>query len=173
MDKMKLESTGPTSFTMEGKIDSVLQDFDQDEIDAFVLAYRQFTQNNDPISINSLGLIYARAWMPPGPRRNYEEIRACLNRELDAYSDLIFGNYRITVRALVEIVLYGDLAHAKSDKAEIVESWQKSGIMGCVWAEFFAAMRALMERLKQIRGLNEMMLAVANPYAPGGHSAGK
>lgn len=32
MDNMRLETTGPTSFAMEGIIHSVLEDFDQDEI---------------------------------------------------------------------------------------------------------------------------------------------
>jgi hypothetical protein len=148
---------------MQGTIYSWLEDFDQDEIAAFVLDYRQYTQNNDPISISSLARIYERPWMHPGARKNFEEYRAHFNRELDAPSKLMFGNDAMSVRTLVEIVLYGGLAHSNSEKADTFESWEKSGIMGMVWAVFFAAMRDLMQTLKQLRGLNEQVLAVADP----------
>jgi hypothetical protein len=163
MEKMKFEKTGPTSFTMQGTIYSSLQDFNQDEIAAFVLDYRQYTQNNDPISINSLARIYGQPWMHSGARKSFEESRSRFNRALDASSTLTFGNYEMSVRELVEIVVYGGLAHSNHEKAEIFESWEKSGIMGTVWAVFFAAMRDLMRTLKQLRALNEQVLAVADP----------
>jgi ribosomal protein L30 len=163
MEKMKLETTGPTSFTMQGTIYSSLEDFNQDEIAAFVLDYRQYTQNNDPISINSLARIYEQPWMHSSARKNFEESRSRFNRELDASSTLTFGNYEMSVRELVEIVVYGGLAHSNRKKADIFESWEKSGIMGTVWAVFFAAMRDLMQTLKQLRALNEQVLAVTDP----------
>jgi ribosomal protein L30 len=163
MENMRFEKTGPTSFTMEGIIYSSLEDFDQDEIAAFVLDYRQYTQNNDAISIASLARIYGRAWMQSGARKNFEEIRARFNQKLDASSSLIFGDYHMSVRELIEIVVYGGLAHSNPKKAEIFERWEKSGIMGMVWAEFFAAMRGLMQTLKQLRTLNDQVLALADP----------
>jgi len=163
MDKMKFKKTGPVSFTMEGIIHTSLEDFDQDEIAAFVLDYRQYTQNNDAISIGSLARIYNRPWMHSAARKNFEEIRARFNRELDAPSSLIFGDYHMSVRTLVDIIVYGGLAHSNPEKAKIFESWEKSGIMGMVWAEFFASMRLLMHTLKQLRTLNDQVLAVADP----------
>lgn len=163
MENMKLQKTGPTTFTMQGTIYSSLEDFDQDEIAAFVLDYRQYTQNNDPISISSLARIYGRPWMHSSARTNFEEIRAVFNRKLDASSSLIFGDYHMSVRELIEIVVYGGLAHSNPKKAEIFESWEKSGIMGMVWAEFFAAMRGLMQTLKQLRTLNDQVLAFSDP----------
>jgi ribosomal protein L30 len=163
MDNVSIEKTGPMRFTMEGIIRSSLQDFDQDEIAAFVLDYRQYTQNNDAISIGSLARIYGRTWMHSGPRRNFEEIRTHFNRKFNASSTLIFGDYHMSVRTLVDTVVYGGLAHSNPQKAEIFESWENSGIMGIVWAEFFAAMRDLMQTLKLLRKLNEVVLAVADP----------
>jgi large subunit ribosomal protein L30 len=163
LDDMKFEKTGAMSFAMKGTLHSFLEDFDQDEIAAFVLDYRQYTQNNDAISISSLARIYGRAWMHSGARKNFEEIRARFNRELDASSSLVFGDYHMSVRTLVDIVVYGGLAHSNPEKAEIFKSWEKSGIMGIVWADFFAAMRDLMQTLKQLRTLNDQVLAVADP----------
>ena len=73
---------------------------------------------------------------------------------------------RLTVRELVDIVVYGGLAHSNPQKAEIFEAWEKSGIMGFVWAIFFAAMRDMMLALQQLRTLNEQVLAVADPKRP-------
>ncbi len=163
MENIRLEKTGLTSFTMEGIIRSSLKDFDQDEIAAFVLDYRQYTQKNDAISVSSLARIYDRPWMHPGARKNFEEIRARFNRELDASCSLIFGDDHMKVRTLVDIVVYGGLAHSNPEKAQIFEEWEKSGIMGIVWADFFAAMRGLMQTLKQLRTLNDQVLTVADP----------
>jgi hypothetical protein len=163
MEDMTIEKTGPASFTMTGRIHSFLEDFDHDEIAAFVLEYRQFTQKNDPISIASLARIYARPWMPAGPRANFEELRAGLNDKLDAPCTMIFGDYQMSVRTLVDIVVYGGLAHSNTEKAEIFESWEQSGIMGMIWADFFAAMRGLMRTLTIIRSLNSMVIARADP----------
>jgi hypothetical protein len=62
----------------------------------------------------------------------------------DADSKIIFGEQAITIREIVETVVYGALAHANPGRARIFEEWEKSGIMGLIWAEFFAAMRSLM-----------------------------
>jgi ribosomal L30p/L7e-like protein len=79
LEKMNVESTGPTTLTITGRVHSVLRDFDQDEIDAFVLNYRVFTQDNDQLSIRSLSRIYESTWMPAEARQNFEEARAQLN----------------------------------------------------------------------------------------------
>jgi ribosomal protein L30 len=163
MDKMTLKKTGPTSFEMQGVIYSSLEGFDQDEIAAFVLDYRQYTQKNDAISISSMADIYERPWIHIGARKIFEEFRAQLNRALDTPSTMIFGSYQMSVRELVDIVVYGGLAHSNAEKAETFESWEKSGIMGFVWAIFFAAMRDLMRTLRQIRMLNEQVLSLADP----------
>jgi len=162
-DKPTLQTLGPARFAIEGQVQSFLEDFDQDEINAFVLDYRQYTQNNDAISIGSISRIYSQPWMHPGARQNFEEIRRRTNRMFDAGSHLLFGDYHMPVRELVEIVVYGGLAHSNPEKANIFEDWENSGMMGYVWAPFFAAMRDLMRYLKQIRTLNEQVLDVADP----------
>lgn len=172
MHNIKIEQTGPASFSMEGTIYSDLEMFDQDEIAAFVLDYRQYTQQNDAISIASLARIYGRPWMHAGARRNFEEIRARFNGELDAQTSLMFDQYCMNTRTLVDIVVYGGLAHSNPRKAEVFESWEQSGIMGIVWAEFFACMRGLMGALKQIRTLNEQVLSVADPLTRASRQGG-
>jgi large subunit ribosomal protein L30 len=83
MENVKFEKTGPLNFEIKATVYSFLEDFDQDEIAAFVLDYRQYTQNNDAISIGSLARIYSRPWMHSGARKNFEEVRARYNHERD------------------------------------------------------------------------------------------
>src|SRR5262245_46644459 len=60
MNDPTFESTGDR-FTILARIDSWLEDFEEDEIDAFVLTFRLFTQDNDRISLRSLSKIYANS----------------------------------------------------------------------------------------------------------------
>jgi len=172
-EHMDVESTGPTTLTITGRVHSVLEDFDQDELDAFVLSYRLFTQDNDPLSIGSLSKIYASAWMPAEARQNFDEARRRLNEYLDSKATVEFGDIKISIRDLVDIIVYGGLAHSNPRKAEIFESWEKSGVMGFIWAEFFAYMRELMEVLEFLKKLNEQVLANSKYFlAPGKKIAG-
>jgi large subunit ribosomal protein L30 len=82
---------------------------------------------------------------------------------LKAPSSLIFGDYEMSMGELVEIVVYGGLTHSNPKKAKIFEAWEKLGIMGFVWAAFFAAMRDFMRMLKHLRTLNEQVLGFADP----------
>jgi ribosomal protein L30 len=169
-EHVDVESTGPTTLTITGRVHSVLEDFDQDELDAFVLSYRVFTQDNDPLSIRALSRIYEGAWMPEEARQNFEEARSRLNEYFDSTATVEFGDTKISVRDLVDIIVYGGLAHSNPRKAEIFESWQKSGVMGLIWAEFFACMREFMEVLEFLKRLNEQVLANAKHFlspAPG------
>jgi large subunit ribosomal protein L30 len=159
IDKATVTWTGPTTFEVHGIIYSQLEGFDQDEIAAFVLDYRQYTQGNDPISIGNLAKIYNEPWMPVEAAGRFSEIRAYLNRYLDSQSKLDIEGTRWSIRELAHVVVYGGLAHANTKKAKTFEAWEGSGIMGYVWAEFFAHLRVLMKTLEQIRALNEQLIA--------------
>jgi hypothetical protein len=64
---------------------------------------------------------------------------------------------------LIDTVVYGGLAHANPEKAAIFESWEQSGIMGLIWAEFFAYLRGFMDTLKYFRLLNSHVIGMADP----------
>jgi len=163
-EKMEIESTSPTTLTLTGRMHSALRDFDQDELDAFVLNYRVFTQDNDQLSIRSLSRIYGSSWMPAEARENFEEARTQLNEHLNSQATVEFGDTKISIGDLVYVVTYGGLAHSNPKKAEIFESWEQSGVMGIIWAEFFAHMRTLMATVKFIKSLNEQVLANAKHF---------
>jgi hypothetical protein len=159
MDKAQFERTGPARFSILGQIDAWVEDFDQDEIDAFVLTFRLFTQNNDRISLRNLSAIYASDWLQGGNVREcFEDARKSLNQYLDSAATVLFGEDAVSVRSIVDIIIYGGLAHTNAEKSKIFESWKNSGAMGFIWADLFAYARHAVEILQYLRGLNTGVL---------------
>jgi hypothetical protein len=158
---ISFESTGALSFAIKGTVHSWLEDFSQDEIDAFTLTYRLFTQDNDQLSVRSLSRIYDNDWMPREARENFSEAREHLNAQLDGYTKLDFGEGPMKLRTLVDIVIYGGLAHTHPHKTRVFESWEGSGVMGLVWGEFHGYARFAADMLRFFRDLNQAVLANA------------
>lgn len=165
MDDVTFEVQRGPYVSMVGRVDAWIEEFDQDEIEAFVLTFRLFTQNNDRISLRSLSQIYASPWMQGGNALEcFEDVRKDLNEHLDNAATIMFGDDQISVRAIVEIVIYGGLAHTNAEKSKIFESWKTSGIMGFIWAEFFAYAKHAVETLKYLRGMNAGILDAIDKY---------
>src|SRR3974390_5884 len=74
-DNPVFHQTGASGFPITGRITSRLEEFNQDEIDAFCLTHRILTQNNDPISVGRLALIYEKPWMPKEARDAFNDAR--------------------------------------------------------------------------------------------------
>ena len=158
-DDAKFKHLGGGQLIIEGRISSWLEDFSQDEIDAFVLTLRLFNQDNDRISIHRLSQIYAAGWIPVEAQKCFEEARNEINNFLGSVSILQFGNQHITVGTIVDIVIYGGMAHTNKQKAEIFSSWINGGIQGFIWAEFHAYARKMLDVLRYFRKLNEQILS--------------
>ena len=96
--------------------------------------------------------------MSENPRECFEDARRQLNEHLDSNATVEFPGGRILVRTLVDIIIYGGLAHSNQQKAKIFESWENSGFIGFIWADFMAYAREAVETLKYIRGLNRGLM---------------
>lgn len=157
-EKPTFRDVGDGTFEIYGRIDSYLENFDQDEIDAFVLTHRILTQNNDALSIASLAKIYAKKWMPKEANAAFNDARTQLNAWLDTAATIEFGQGQIAIRELANIMIYGGLAHSNKVKAAIFESWTTSGMAGFFWAEFFAYAREMLRYFRYFRELNAAVL---------------
>ncbi|MGB5904462.1 MAG: hypothetical protein WBH00_16595 [Xanthobacteraceae bacterium] len=153
MDNVSLEKAEGGRFSIVGRVHSWIEDFSQDEIDAFVLSYRVFTQNNDRLSIPSISRIFAKDWVHPEVRESFENARRQLNDHLDSIATVEFPNGKISVRMVVDIVIYGGLAHSNERKSRIFNVWEGSGFMGFIWADFMAYAKHAVATLKYIRDL--------------------
>lgn len=164
MDAVSIESTGNGQFVISGRFDSEIDDFNQDEIDAFVLTYRIFTQRNDALSLASLAAIFDSEWMPSNAREEFELCRSEINEALDSGATIIFEDYQPSVRFIVDTIIYGGLAHTNEEKAKIFEIWQTVPARGFIWAEFFGFAVLAVSILDRIRRLNEALLQHVETY---------
>jgi hypothetical protein len=165
MKEPVFQDEGGGTRAVVGRVTSWLEDFDQDEIDAFVLTHRILTQNNDALSIGSLAKIYARPWMPEAATAPFNDARDQLNQYLASPATVEFGEYQIAIGQLAEIMIYGGLAHSNPQKSAIFESWVSSGVAGFLWAEFVAYAREMLQYFKYFRDLNEAVLQNLGPNA--------
>jgi hypothetical protein len=165
-EQPRFRRTGDATFEILGRVSSHLSDFDQDEIDAFVLTHRLLTQNNDALSIGSISKIYDKAWMPEEAKVEFDGARTQLNRWLDTPATVQFEECQISVGQLADILIYGGLAHSNKVKAAIFENWTTSGFAGFFWAEFFAYAREMLRYFSFFRDLNVAVMENLVPDAP-------
>lgn len=154
-----MENLGDGQLYFSGKLKSWVPDLDEDDIDAFVLTYRLLTQNNDRLSLARISELYNQDWMPSEATSRFREARTHLNNYLDSAATLEFGTQRIAIRQLVDIVLYGGLAHSNESKAELFCLWVNNlTISGLMWVEFMAAMKEALFVFSYLRRLNETVI---------------
>lgn len=115
-EEFGFKDLGNGRFSFSGKAKTWVPDFEEDEIDAFVLTYRLLTQNNDRLSLANLARIYASDFMHPEAAENYQEAKSSLNETLNSASSISIEDGFFTVRTIVEVVLYGDWRTATREK---------------------------------------------------------
>jgi hypothetical protein len=164
MDDVSSERQERTRASIAGCVDSWVEDFSQDEIDAFVLNYRVLTPDSDRLAIRNLSGIFAKDWMHPLARECFEDARARLNRYRDTAAAVAFPDGYISVRTLVDIIIYGGLAHGNEEKAKVFDSWEHSGFRGFMWADFMASAREAVDTLKYMRGLIRDLIAAIEEH---------
>jgi hypothetical protein len=113
---------------LTGPAEAVFVGPDDDAIRAFVLTIRLFRQDRDGISVRGLADIYATEGIPQGLRGEFDEARNALNDRLDADTMFVFNDERITRRRLLDVFLYGGLAHVDADKRAVYEQWHAFGM---------------------------------------------
>jgi hypothetical protein len=145
--------------TFDAHFVSEVPDLDREEVDAFVLTYRMLTQNNDRFSIGNLAQIYDSDWIPEDAAHNFRESRRLLNDHLDGtYSTANLGE-PIPTRTILEVFLYGALAHSNPAHEQTFLAWTADGGMtGLFWAEFIAALKVMMRFFQHVRDLNAAVL---------------
>src|SRR5258705_241769 len=77
--------------SIQGYVRMSVDEFDQDEIDAFVLTYRMLTQDNDRYSVRRLAKLYESPWVEEDARSCLADARAEIKKILDATARVDFG----------------------------------------------------------------------------------
>jgi len=95
----------------------------QEEIDAFVMTYRFFIQDNEGISIRKMAELYNNPLINQDFRDRFQDARNKLNTFID--SSCAVNN--LPFRRIQDIFIYGSISHANSEKQRIYNEWMSLG----------------------------------------------
>jgi len=149
-----LYNLGDGNFTLSGEMESWVKNYNEDEIDAVILTYRMLTQNNDRISLYSISKIYNLDWFPKEGTKLFNDARTKVNEYLDSIATVCFEKGTITKRSILEIIIYGGLAHSNIEKERIFNSWINSGASGLFQVEFITALKFMLSYFSYFKELN-------------------
>jgi hypothetical protein len=137
---------------------------EDEALEAFILTFRFFIQNNERTSFGSLEKISDDPAVSTYWKQEYNRVRATLNQHLDEPTDpmtVCWQNHIITRREVMDVFIYGGLAHATREKRQAFEDWRtNSGVFPMFQYEF---MNILMEILMTIRYLAYLSEHELNP----------
>jgi hypothetical protein len=124
--KFFLENKPKTTISKNQEDDIKIKTIEPNDesLKSFVLTLRLFLQNNDQISINNINEIYKK--LPKNfqkEKESFSRARAKINHILDSNINFIDNNNIMTYRDVLNIFIYGHLAHLKNDKRKIYKDW--------------------------------------------------
>ncbi|MGB2842228.1 MAG: hypothetical protein WBC40_07115 [Halobacteriota archaeon] len=146
-------------FTMSVKKDAPV-DFQRhgpegESIDAFVLTYRFFIQNNERISFQNMSEIYGRKEITQDRKEAFKNIRETINNFLDSNSILTINDKTYTHREIQDIFVYGGLSHANKAKKRIFDSWKRNQLLfGMLEEDFVGTLATILNAIQAIARLN-------------------
>lgn len=149
--------------SLTGPAEAVFVGPDDDAIRSFVLTIRLFQQDRDGISVKALAEIYDGESVPTELSKQFREARKALNDRLDSDTMFVFNEERITRRGLLDVFLYGGLAHVDAEKREVYEHWQAFGMAFALMSnEFVATLAEFFNCIRWIRHINMQLLDPAS-----------
>ncbi len=157
---IKFENLGDGNFTLSGEMESWVPEYNEDEIDAVVLTYRMLTQNNDRVSLASLSKIYNDDWFPKEGSQQFNQAREKINAYLDSPATVCFEEGWISIRSIMDIIIYCGLAHTNIRKERIFNSWMSSGGAGFFKIEFVAALKTMLFYFSYFKELNDYTISM-------------
>lgn len=97
----------------------------QESIDAFVLTFRFFIQDNESTSFHNIASIYENANIDRVFLDRFNSARVTTNQLLDSPNmfNITFNNITPTNRDVMETFIYGGLAHANPEKSKQFKEW--------------------------------------------------
>jgi len=132
----------------------------EEAIDAFVLTIRFFIQDNEPISFRRLAEIYDMAPIEKKLKEEFILLRNQINTYLDSNSAIAItiNEEMLNHRKILDIVIYGGLSHANTEKKRKYDFWMKSPLKAIIENDFVCSLTILFEAIKSICDLNKIVI---------------
>jgi hypothetical protein len=137
-----------------------------ESLKSFVLTFRLFLQNNDQISIHNINEIYKK--LPNNFQKEKESFfraRDKINHILDSNINFIDNNKILTYREVLNIFVYGHLAHLKNDKRKIYKDWMSRkdiGILDIYKIDFHCIAYNIIQCILYMQKLNAKVISKIN-----------
>jgi len=109
----------------------------EEAVDAFVLTVRFFLQNNESISISRLVGLLESLPLESDLRARVTEMRTAFNAALDRPCGIQVDSVHPSNRDVLEIFIYGGLAHANQRKRAEFEGWSRQPIVFGMMSQVF------------------------------------
>jgi len=132
----------------------------EEAIDAFVLTIRFFIQDNEPISLRRLAEIYDIAPIEKKLKEEFILLRNQINTYLDSNSAIAItiNEEMLNHRKILDIVIYGGLSHANTEKKRKYDFWMKSPLKAIIENDFVCSLTILFKVIKSICDLNKIVI---------------
>jgi hypothetical protein len=129
---------------------------DQDAIEAFVLTFRFFIQDNEKSSFRQISQTYEKLPISSELKRNFVDWRKGLNDYLDKKISMTIQDRNPSNRELLDIFIYGGLAHANPQKKAIHDEWKKMGfVYQFLEVEFCSVLEVVLRAILSVAGINK------------------
>ncbi|WDE09367.1 hypothetical protein [Thalassomonas haliotis] len=127
---------------------------DQDNIDAFVLNFRYFIQNNEPTSIRNLTQFFNSDLVTQEERSNFNLLRSNIKDFLSSSSNLAMFEKNFSHSDLMDVFIYGGISHATKDKAEKFNSiMEREDASEFFWHKFIIILSFMMQAIVYLKNM--------------------
>lgn len=135
---------------------------DDENIEAFVLTFRFFVQDNEKISLRKIKDVFESSFVEEKEKNNYNEARNNLNTYLDG-ATMFNVNGVIQRRTLMEVFIYGGLSHANESKKKKYDHWMGNQLLApFMQNEFIVILFEVLNVITFIRNQCETVLKRVN-----------
>jgi hypothetical protein len=107
------------------KMESTVRGPSVEAVKAFVLTFRFFIQDNETTSLRNIAALYDSNNIDPQQRAYFQSARNEVNQMLDAtnFFNLNYDGVIPTNRQVMDVFVYGGLAHANPEKYKTYKDW--------------------------------------------------
>jgi len=131
---------------------------DQHAIDEFVLTFRFFIQDNEDCSFRNMTRLYEELPVSKELKDKITDLAKNLNGFLDSEPQTkfkIFGEI-LKNRRIMEVFIYGNIAHANLKKKQIFDEWMKNRIaFHFLEFHFNSILEVILRIIRYAKELNE------------------
>jgi hypothetical protein len=132
----------------------------EESLGSVALTLRFFIQNNEPTSLFNMGNLYQGLEIDVAIVDEFFGFRQQINTYLDSPSNFAISDERkLTHRDIMEIFVYGDLAHANKDCEATFKSVSQTSFFPLFQADFTRTLGYIIKILIEIRHVNKKAIA--------------